>query len=58
MMRAYLRSDVDADLLRLADQPNRLLCAYVAHMVVNPGRFREQNIPPDMYRLRLIRNSL
>ncbi|MNL66800.1 hypothetical protein D3C87_1913230 [compost metagenome] len=57
MMRTHLSGHFDADLLSLADQPHRLLRAYMAHMVVNPCRFGEQNIASDMNGFRLIRNT-
>ncbi|MNC20046.1 hypothetical protein D3C75_679890 [compost metagenome] len=58
MMRAYLSSYFNADLLRLADQPYRLLCADMTYMVMYTGSFSEQNVAPYVNGFRLVRNPL
>ncbi|MNI70471.1 hypothetical protein D3C73_1262870 [compost metagenome] len=57
VMRTNLCSYVNSDFLSLADQADRLLCAYMTYMVVNPSCLSQQNVTSYMNRFGLVRNS-
>ncbi|MNW64691.1 hypothetical protein D3C74_429930 [compost metagenome] len=57
MVRTHLSSYFNTDGFRQTNQANRLLCAYVADVVMNSRCFCEQNIPAYVDSLGFIRNA-